>query len=89
MNSKRKYAWVLRVAIVSLCALAVVLLISSRNPKAQAQTHVPVSMTTDWSTHHMVYSAPSSVQQALKLQTEPRYLRQLIQRNGAGGRSAQ
>jgi hypothetical protein len=81
MNSKRNYAWVWRLTIISLCTLATLLLIASRSPKAQAQNHVPVSMTTDWSNRHMVYSAPSSVAQALRLQAEPRYLHQLTRRS--------
>jgi hypothetical protein len=81
MNSKRTYAWVARLAVVALCTVAGVLLLASRSPKAHAQNHIPVSMTTDWSNRHMVYSAPSSVAQSLRLQAEPRYLHQLTRRN--------
>jgi hypothetical protein len=38
-------------------------------------------MTTDWSNRHMVYSAPSSVADAWRLQAEPRYLHQWTRRN--------
>jgi len=84
MNLKRKRTLVLRLTVVSLCTLAGILLVASRSPKAHAQSHVPVSMTTDWSNRHMVFTAPSSVAQALRLQAEPRYLQQLTRRNVAG-----
>ena len=89
MSSKRKHAWVLRLAVVSLCALSGILFVASRSPKAHAQSHVPVSMTTDWSNRHMVFSAPSSVGESLKLQAEPRYLHQLTRRNAAAAQGVQ
>ena len=81
MNAKQARWWVVRFALASVCALAVVLFVASWGKKTQAQTHTPVHMTTDWSNRHMVYSAPSSMAQAWRLQAEPRYLHQLTRRN--------
>jgi hypothetical protein len=47
------------------------------------QGHSPVHMTTDWSNRHMVYSAPSSMAEAWRLQTVPRYVHQWAGRNVA------
>ena len=73
--------WV-RFGLVSVCTLAVALFLLSWGKKTRAQGgHAPVHMTSDWSNRHMVYSAPSSIVQALKLQAEPRYMNQWTQRN--------
>jgi hypothetical protein len=60
-------------------------LLSRGTTKTQAQDggqgHTPVHMTTDWSNRHMVYSAPSSMAEAWRLQAEPRYLHQWTRRN--------
>jgi hypothetical protein len=69
-----------RLGLISVCALGAALFLMSRSRKTHAQTHVPVHMTTDWSNRHMVYSAPSSMTQAWRLQAEPRYLHQLARR---------
>ena len=81
MTTKRTGKWLVRFALASVCALAVVLFLVSWSKKTHAQTHIPVHMTTDWSNRHMVYSAPSSMAQAWRLQAEPRYLHQLIRRS--------
>ena len=73
--------WI-RFGLVSVCTLAVALLLLSWGKKTRAAgAHTPVHMTSDWSNRHMVYSAPSSIVQALKLQAEPRYMHQWMQRN--------
>jgi hypothetical protein len=81
MNAKRARWWVVRFALASVCTLAVVLFLVSWGKKAHAQAHIPFHMTTDWSNRHMVYSAPSSMAQAWRLQAEPRYLHQLTRRS--------
>jgi hypothetical protein len=74
-----------RLGMASTCILAVALLLLFWGTKTQAQQgaqgHTPVHMTTDWSNRYMVYSAPSSIMQAWRLQAEPRYLHQWARRN--------
>jgi hypothetical protein len=81
MKVKQARWWLVRFALASICALAVVLFLVSWGKKTHAQAHIPVHMTTDWSNRHMIYSAPSSMAQAWRLQAEPRYLHQLTRRN--------
>ncbi len=81
MSGKRNDRLLVRFGLASVCALAVVFILMARGKKTHAQTHIPVHMTTDWSNRHMVYSAPSSMAQAWRLQAEPRYLHQLTRRN--------
>ena len=73
--------WI-RFGLVSVCTLVVALFLLFWGKKTPAAAgHTPVHMTTDWSNRHMVYSAPSSIGQALKIQAEPRYLHQWTRRN--------
>ena len=73
--------WV-RFGLVSVCTLAGALFLLSWGKKTHAQAgHTPVHMTSDWSNRHMVYSAPPSIGQALRLQAEPRYMQQWTRRN--------
>ena len=85
MNSRRNAAWIVRLVLISVCTLAGItsLVLRTTRTYAQNQTanHVRVPMTTDWSNRHMVYSAPSSMMQAWRLQVEPRYLHQWTRRN--------
>ena len=81
MNTKWNRKWVVRLYLISGCTLAVAVFLVLWGTKTHAQGHTPVHMTTDWSNRHMVYSAPSSLGQALKLQAEPRYLHQWTRRN--------
>jgi hypothetical protein len=83
MNSKRNGARTIRLALVSVCILAGGVLLVPHVTRTHAQDHAPVSMTTDWSNRHMVYSAPSNMAQAWRLQAEPRYLQQWVRRNVA------
>jgi hypothetical protein len=80
VNPKRNGRWMVRLALVSVCALAVALLLLPWGNKTNAQGHAPVHMTTDWSNRHMVYSSTSSIAQALRLQAEPRYFHQWTRR---------
>jgi hypothetical protein len=41
---------------------------------------VPMSVPYDWSHRHLIFSAPSSVQHARKLQRDPRYWNQFLRR---------
>jgi len=81
MNTKHNRGWLVKLGLASACTLAMALFFLSWNKRAHAQGHTPVHMTTDWSDRHMVYSAPSSMPQAWRLQSEPRYIHQWIRRN--------
>jgi hypothetical protein len=87
MNMKQSSRRVVRLCLVATCTLAAVLLLVSWSVRTYAQNnsqgHTPVHMTTDWSNRHMVYSAPSSMAQAWRLQAESRYLNQWTRRNAA------
>jgi hypothetical protein len=61
--------------------LILVLSLVSRSARTQEQGHVPRHLTTDWSNRHMVFSGPSSMMQAWRLQAEPRYADQWVRRN--------
>jgi hypothetical protein len=81
MRTQWNRRWLVRLGLISGCTLALAMFLLSWGTKTHAQGHAPVHMTTDWSNRHMVYSAPSSVGQALRLQAEPRYLHQWTRRN--------
>jgi hypothetical protein len=49
----------------------------------QAQGHSPVHLPTDWSHRHLLFSPPTSMAQAWKLQTEPRYWHQWYRHHAA------
>ncbi len=85
MNLKRNGAWAVRLALV---ALAGALLLVPQGTRTHAQNHVRVSMTTDWSNRHVVFSAPSNIWQSWQLQKEPRYWQQLLRRNADAWRNA-
>ena len=48
---------------------------------AHGQGHVRTSLPQDWSHHHLVFTPPSSIAQAWKLQQEPRFQHQVLSRN--------
>jgi len=75
----------IRLAQVLLATAIIVALVVVRRTRAQgnAQVHTPVHMTTDWSNRHMIYSAPSSMAQAWRLEAETRYVHQWTRRNAA------
>ena len=77
-NLKLKAARWLRLLAVSGCFLALALLLLPRGAKIRAQGYFPLHSTTDWSNRHLVFSAPSSMMQAWRLQAEPRYLDQWV-----------
>ena len=85
MKMKLKNTQRIRLAQVLLGITIVVALVVVRRTRAQsnAEGHAPVHMTTDWSNRHMIYSAPSSMAQAWRLQAEPRYIHQWTRRNAA------
>jgi len=76
-----------KLGLVSVCTLAVALFLLSGGKKTHARGHTPICMTMDWSNRQMLYSAPSSMGQALRLQAEPRYLRQWTRRNAVSSQA--
>ena len=87
MTTKWKRRWLVRLGLVSVCTLAVAVVWLSWGKKTHAQGHTPVHVTTDWSNRHMVYTSPSSMSQAFKLQAEPRYLHQWMRRNSVSSQA--
>jgi len=87
MTTKRKRRWLVRLGLVSVCTLAVAVVWQSWGKETHAQGHTPVHMTTDWSNRHMIYTSPSSMSQAFRLQAEPRYLHQWTRRNLASSQA--
>jgi hypothetical protein len=81
MKTTGNRKWVVRWGLIAGCPLALAVFLLSWGVKTRAQGHTPVHMTTDWSSRHMVFSAPSSMAQAWRLQAEPRYLHQWMRRN--------
>ena len=79
--------WIVRYGLIRACTLTVVLCLLSWSMRTHAQNaaqaHIPVHRTSDWSTRHMVYSAPSSPSLARKLEAEPRHMQQWTRRNTA------
>jgi hypothetical protein len=69
---------VLAAAVVVLVAFVLVRLVGAQGPGAR------ISMISDWSHRHVVYSQPASWVKAWKLQGEPRYWQQTLRRNGRG-----
>jgi len=91
MNMKWDGRRLVRLGLASACTLAVALFLLSWRVKTHAQDNAPsrrpVPMTSDWSNRHMVYSAPTSMSQAWRLQAESRYLHQWTRRNAAALRA--
>jgi len=90
MNSKRNSFGLVRLSVAAVLTLVAALYLLSRGTtqmRAQQsdQGHTPIHMTTDWSNRHMVYSAPSTLAEAWRLQAEPRYLHQWTRRNLVAG----
>ena len=83
MNSGRA----VRLVLVAVCILAGIALWVLRTTRTYAQNqtpiHIQVSITSDWSNRHVVFTTPATPAQALKIQKDPRYLRQLARRNAA------
>jgi hypothetical protein len=67
--------------------IAITLLLGART-RAQGPGNNPSHLPTDWSHRHMVFSPPTSFQQAWELEKEPRYWHQWARRNEWALRSA-
>ena len=70
---------------ISLCLIALPLScivyasVLARSQRNDADYRVPV--IEDWSHRHLIYSAPGSIVQSLRLQQQPRYIQQYLRRN--------
>jgi len=56
---------------------------------AHGQGHVRMPLPQDWSHHHLVFTPPSSIAQAWKLQQEPRFWHQVLSRNPSARQQVQ
>ncbi len=68
------------IAFILVVLAAAVVLMGEQAPVAP---HYRVPLVQDWTHRHMVYSAPHSIIQNLKLQQDPRYVQQFLRRNVA------
>jgi len=65
-----------RFGVAILAILAVAAGLSGR-----ASDHVRISLVTDWTHRHVVFSTPQTFEQALRVQGDPRYMQQWVRRN--------
>jgi hypothetical protein len=65
-----------RFGVAILAILAVAAGLSGR-----ASDHVRISLVTDWTHRHIIFSTPQTFEQALRVQRDPRYLQQWVRRH--------
>ena len=75
---KSNSSWRIRLAQVVLGVAIVVALTMVHRTSAGDE---PVHLVTDWSHHHLIFSAPHDFMDALRLSRDPRYIQQWIRRN--------
>jgi len=75
MNGHAARFFRLGVGFVALLALGCVLTVSAAKPSRRG-----IALPTDWSHSHLVFSQPRSVEQAMRLQEDPRFGQQLYRR---------
>jgi hypothetical protein len=75
MNGNAARFFRLGVGFVGLLALGCVLTVSAAKPSRRG-----IALPTDWSHSHLVFSQPRSVEQAMRLQEDPRFGQQLYRR---------
>ena len=86
MKLNQRGTWIVRSVLIAVFALVGVVLFAWKSTATRAQAqHTPVHMTTDWSNRHVVFSAPTTAEQARKLQADPRYVQQQMARQKAAG----
>jgi hypothetical protein len=59
--------------------------LGAQTPDGGSPRRMPLPQ--DWSHRHLIYSAPTSAQDAVRLQNEPRYWHQWVRRHGGGAAS--
>lgn len=72
----RKNPRVFAVSLVLIAAAAIAPGIATEGAK-----RAPRPLLTDWTSRHVVFSAPRTLEQAMRLQRDPRYLQQWVRRN--------
>ena len=65
-----------RFGVAILAILAVAAGLSGR-----ASDHVRISLVTDWTHRHVIFSTPQTFEQALRVQRDPRYVQQWVRRH--------
>jgi hypothetical protein len=70
------------VAIALVATVMQVTALSAQTPDGGNPRRIPLPQ--DWSHRHLIYSAPASLQDAVRLQNEPRYWHQWLRRSGFG-----
>jgi len=73
-NSKRRIG-------LTYLIFGVVIVISFAAVRATIAAEEPVHLVTDWSHRHVLFSAPHSLMDQLRLSRNPRYIQQVIRRN--------
>src|SRR5882724_3102271 len=76
MNFAASRAFRVMTGLISALTLAMAWVVLS----AHGQGHVRMSLPEDWSHRHLVFTPPSSIEQAWKLQQEPRFWHQVLSR---------
>lgn len=74
----------IRLARLFLSVALVIGLVSVRGTHAGDE---PFHLTSDWSHHHLVFSAPRSLAEHFRLLSNPRYVHQLLARDGSRNRN--
>jgi hypothetical protein len=82
MNLANSQTFRVRTGLVSALTLMMAWVALS----AHGQGHVRMSLPQDWSHHHLVFTPPSSIEQAWRLQQEPRFWHQVLSRNASARR---
>jgi hypothetical protein len=72
--------WKIRTSHIVFGVVIVVALVVVRGIRAGNE---PIHLTTDWSHHHLIFSAPHNLAQQIYLYYDPRYLQQLVRRRDA------
>jgi hypothetical protein len=70
--------WRIKLVQILLGAAIVIALVLVRGTRAANES---VHLTTDWSDHHLIFSAPHNFEEHTRLLSNPRYLQQLVRHN--------
>src|SRR5580704_8736622 len=68
------------VAVALVATLMQVAALTAQTPGGGSAPRMPLPQ--DWSHRHLIYSAPAAIQDAVRLQSEPRYWHQWRRRSG-------
>jgi hypothetical protein len=70
------------VAVALVATLMQAAALAAQTPDGGSPPRMPLPQ--DWSHRHLIYSAPTSIQDAVRLQNEPRYWHQWLRRSASG-----